>query len=88
MKYLALHILTSKYGIKEQYTDWQENFGTQEVFVCDKCSSGDKTAEIAAVPILINASATTVAHDCKKSVFLLISSIYACGVMCCTEVQC
>jgi hypothetical protein len=34
-------------------------FRTQEVFVCYKCSSSDKTAEITAVPISSSASATT-----------------------------
>jgi hypothetical protein len=32
------------------------NFGTQEVFVCDKCSSNDKAAEITAIPISSSAS--------------------------------
>jgi hypothetical protein len=27
----------------------KSNFGTQEVSVCDKCTSGDKTSEITAV---------------------------------------
>jgi hypothetical protein len=37
-----------KYRIRQQYADWQQNFRTQEVFVCDKCSSSDRAAEITA----------------------------------------
>jgi hypothetical protein len=29
---------------KTQYTDWKQNFGTQEAFAYDKCSTIDKTA--------------------------------------------
>jgi hypothetical protein len=41
----TMRILTRKYRIREQYTDWQQNFGTQEGFVCYKCSLSDKTAQ-------------------------------------------
>jgi hypothetical protein len=37
--------------IRQQYTYWQHNFGTQEVLVCDKCSSSYKAAEITVVSI-------------------------------------
>jgi hypothetical protein len=49
-------------------------FGTQEVFVCDKCSSSDRTAEITAVPIANSSSAATTGHDCKNSILPLVSS--------------
>jgi hypothetical protein len=38
------------YRIRQQYTDWQKNVGTQEVFVCDKCSSSDETSNIKELP--------------------------------------
>jgi hypothetical protein len=44
---------------KTEYTDWQQNFETQEVSVCDKCLSSGKTAEITAVPIPSCTSAAT-----------------------------
>jgi hypothetical protein len=34
VKHLAMRILTRKYRIIKQYTDWQQNFGTQEMFSC------------------------------------------------------
>jgi hypothetical protein len=44
-------------------------FRDTEVFVCDKCSSSDKTAEITAVPISSSASAATTRYGCKNSTF-------------------
>jgi hypothetical protein len=61
VKHLAMSILTRKYRIR-QYTDWQQNFGIQEVFVCDKCSSSDETVEITAVPISSSASAARIQY--------------------------
>jgi hypothetical protein len=49
-------------------------FRTEKVFVCDKCSSSDKTAEITAVPISSSASAATTGYGCKDSVVSLVSS--------------
>jgi hypothetical protein len=46
-----VHIQARKYRRRQPYTVWQQHFGTQEVFVCDKCWSSNKTAEIKAVPI-------------------------------------
>jgi hypothetical protein len=40
---------------------------TQEVFVYDKCSSGDMTPEITTVPFSSRASAVTAWHGCKNS---------------------
>jgi hypothetical protein len=36
------------------------------MFVCDKCSSSDKTAEVTAVPISSSASAATTGYGCKN----------------------
>jgi hypothetical protein len=37
---------SDKHGIRQQYTERQQHFGTREVFVCGICLSSDKTAEI------------------------------------------
>jgi hypothetical protein len=47
------------------------------VFVCDNCSSSDKTAEITAVPISSGASAATTGYGCKNSILPLVSSFCA-----------
>jgi hypothetical protein len=47
-------------------------FRMQEVFVCDKCSSSDRTAEITAVPISSSASAATTGYGCKNSILPLV----------------
>jgi hypothetical protein len=43
-------------------------FRDKEEFVCDSCSSSDKTAAIMAVPISSSASAATMEYCCKNSV--------------------
>jgi hypothetical protein len=52
---------------------WCQNLGTQEVSVCDKCSSSDKSAQITAVPISSSASAATTGYGCKNSILPLVS---------------
>jgi hypothetical protein len=47
------------------------------VYVCEKCSSNDKTAEITAVPISSSASAATTGYGCKNSILPLVSSFCA-----------
>jgi hypothetical protein len=42
VKQLAMWILKKKFP-KIQHKDWQQNFETQDVLVCDECSSSDKT---------------------------------------------
>jgi hypothetical protein len=71
MKNLAVHVLARKYQLTQQYANWYQNFGTQEVFVYDKYSS-DRTAEIMAVPISSGASAATMGYGCKNSVLSFV----------------
>jgi hypothetical protein len=77
LKHLAICIMTRKYRMRQQYTDWWQNFGTQEVFVCDKCQWSYKTAEITAVPTSRSASAATTGYGWKNSILPLVLS-------CCT----
>jgi hypothetical protein len=51
--------LKIKYRIRQQHADWVTHYGTQEVFVCEKCSMKDGTAETTAVLISSSASAAT-----------------------------
>jgi hypothetical protein len=46
------------------------------VFVCDKCSSSDKTAEIMAVPMSSSASAAAMGYGCKSSILPLVLSFF------------
>jgi hypothetical protein len=64
-----------KYRIRQQYNDLQPNFGTRTKFVCDKCSSKDKTGEIMVVPMPSSASAATTGYCCKKPILTLVSSL-------------
>jgi hypothetical protein len=43
-----------------------------EVFVSDKCSSSDKTAEITAVPISSGALAAATGYSCKNLILPLL----------------
>jgi hypothetical protein len=52
-------------------------FGTQEVFVCDKCSLQDKTAEIMVILISSSALVAAMGYGCKNSVLPLVSSFFA-----------
>jgi hypothetical protein len=47
-----------------QYTGWQQNFGTQQVFVCGE---GDRIAEITVKPISGSASPLRTGHGCRNS---------------------
>jgi hypothetical protein len=47
------------------------------MFVCDKRSSSDKTAEITAVPISSSASAAITGYGCKNSLLPLVLSFCA-----------
>jgi hypothetical protein len=67
-------MLTRKYRIKQHYTEWYQNFGTQEMFVCGKWSSSDKTAESTAIPISSNASATTMGYGCTVPILSTASA--------------
>jgi hypothetical protein len=62
---------------RQQCTDWQQNFGTWEVFVCYKRSTSDEADEITAVPISSSVSAATTGHGCKNSVLSFVSSFRA-----------
>jgi hypothetical protein len=46
------------------------------VFVCDKCSFGDKTAEITVVPMSSSASVASAKYGCKNSTLPLVSWFY------------
>jgi hypothetical protein len=48
-------VLTGKYRIRQQYTDWQEHFGTQKVSVC-LCEDGVLTSNICCKAVLIISS--------------------------------
>jgi hypothetical protein len=50
-EHLAMRILTRESQIRQQYAGWQQNFETQDVFVCDKRSSSDKASEVTSVRI-------------------------------------
>jgi hypothetical protein len=52
------------------------------VFVCDKCSSSDKTDEVTAVLISSSASAATAGYGCRNSMLEMVSSFYACRGLC------
>jgi hypothetical protein len=81
VKHLAVRIVTWTYQIKEHFTDWQQIIGAQNVFVCDKCSSSDKTAEIMAIPFSRSATAD---FGCKKSIAIGFVVAYLKGFMCIT----
>jgi altronate dehydratase len=68
-----MRILTMKYRVSQEHTDWQQHFWTQEVFVREKCSSSDRTAEITAVPVSSSASAATTGYGCNNSILTLVS---------------
>jgi hypothetical protein len=53
----------------------------REAFVCDTCSTSDRTAEITAVPISNSASAAN-GRGCKNSVRPFVPSFSACGCIC------
>jgi hypothetical protein len=48
-------------------------FWTHKVFVCDKCSSSDRTTEITDVQIPSSVSNASVGYDCKNSILPLVS---------------
>jgi hypothetical protein len=43
------------------------NFGTEEAFISDVCSSSGKTADITFMPMSSSASAATAEYVCKNS---------------------
>jgi hypothetical protein len=66
LKHLVKNALTRKYRTRQQITDWQQHFGTEEVFVCDQCLLSDKRAYITAAPIWSNKPAATMAKLCRR----------------------
>jgi hypothetical protein len=51
--------------------------GSEKVFVCEKCSSSDRTVEIMALPISSSALPVTTGYGCKNSILTLVSLFYA-----------
>jgi hypothetical protein len=56
----------------------------QKVCVCDNCSSSDKTADIATIPISISESVATMEYGCKNSIFQSVPSFCEWRVSCVT----
>jgi protein-arginine kinase activator protein McsA len=64
MKHFEICILTKKYQANNKVITGNK----QEVFVCDKCSSSERTAEITAIPISSCASAVIMGYNYKNSI--------------------
>jgi hypothetical protein len=62
-------------GTCRTYIESKKALGTQEVFVCDKCSPTD-LAEITATTISSVAFAAMARYDCKNSKLSLVSPFY------------
>jgi hypothetical protein len=71
VKHLAVHILNKTAHRLEQH------FERHEVFVCDRCSSSDKTAELTTVQIQSNSSPAKTGCGSENLTFPLVSSFCA-----------
>lgn len=63
--------------MQEQYTNWVQNFGTRETFVCNK-SHRAKTIEITAVPNSRSAATATTGYGYKNSTLPLAPLFRTC----------